>query len=72
MTTHVKQSLEDLGKLMNQLNNDLGKAGSLVAGDIPTLKKVMGAVKKIKDEGTNLQFTIDQLNETLNYMKLHR
>ena len=71
MFNHVKQSLEDLGKAMHLVNADLARGPSLVEGDIPNLKKVMGAVKKIKDEGTQLQFELDQLHETLEFMKLH-
>ena len=40
--------------------------------DIKTLKLVMGALKTIKDDGTDLQFTLDQLNETLGYMETHK
>ena len=69
MTAHVKQSLDDLDRMMRKLNTDIGKAGALQAGDIKTLKLVMGAIKKVKDEGTDLQFTLDQLQETINYMK---
>ena len=36
-----------------------------------SLKKMMGAIKTIKDQGTSLQFQIDQLGETLRYMGLH-
>ena len=66
-----EQQLDDLNKLMMQLNRDLAESSKLVAGDIPTLKKVMGALKRIKDDGVNLQFQIDQLNETISYMKLN-
>jgi hypothetical protein len=59
MFNHVKQSLDDMGKLMNLVNTDLARGPSLVEGDIPNLKKVMGAVKKMKDDGPALQFELD-------------
>ena len=71
MTAHVKEQLDDLAKLMIKFNRDLARGAKLQGGDIKTLKKVMGALKKVKDDGTNLQFQIDQLQETLTYMKLN-
>ena len=71
MTAHLKESLEDLGKLMTLLNLDLAKGATLSKGDLSTLKKIMGAIKKIKDDGVDLQYQIDQLAETIAYMKVH-
>ena len=69
MTAHVKEQLDELNKIMMKANQELALGAKLQAGDIPTLKKVMTALKKVKDDGVNLQFTLDQLGETLAYMK---
>jgi dynein heavy chain len=71
MTAHVKAQLDDMSRMMMRLNADLAKGADLTAGDITKLKQVMGALKAIKDQGDNTQFTIDQLAETLAYMKVH-
>ena len=71
MTEYVKQSLEDLGKEMIKTNQNLNKGATLQPGDIRQLKDVMSALKVIKDRGVDIQFLLDQTQETINYMILH-
>ena len=70
MTAHVKEQLDDMGKMMLKLNNNLAKGSGLQAGDIKTLKLIMSSLKTVKDDGVDIQFTIDQLQETITYMEL--
>ena len=58
-----------MGKMMLKLNNNLAKGSSLQGGDIKTLKLIMSALKTVKDDGVDIQFTIDQLQETITYME---
>jgi len=72
MTAYIKQTLEDMGRDMVRTNASLNKGATLQQGDIRNLKDVMSAGKLIKDKGADIQLTLDEVQETLNYMDAHK
>ena len=51
-------------------NTELDKGSTLQPGDLQNLKKIMAALKTVKEKGTDIQYQIDQMGETLRYMRL--
>ena len=72
MTKHVTREIDEYTKALKDINRDLALGPDISPGDLPGLEKVMAALKTIKDQGMDMRFTLDQLQEALNYMELHQ
>ena len=71
MTAHVKDAARRAEQDHDEGQPPSSPSGAtLQAGDIPTLKKVMGALKKVKDDGADAAVRRwTSSGETLAYMK---
>ena len=54
------------------LNTDLAKGASLQGGDLKTLKKIMAAGKKMKDENFLMKQQVDKEKRALDKVRRHK